>query len=146
MLTTALSTHVAVTQQTKTCTATDADKPAITETVRTAFAAATNNDLAAFQALVAPGFYAFDGGRPYEGDALMKLIIEMHNQGYKHVWSVPNPEIEVDCNTAWIAYENKGSVTTPDGVKQDRVWLESAFLVKHDRHWQLRFVHSTRAQ
>ena len=70
----------------------------------------------------------------------------MHNHGYKHVWSVPNPEIEVDCSTAWIAYENKGSLTTPDGMTQDRVCLESAFLVKHDLHWLLRFIHSTRVQ
>ena len=141
-----LSTQVAGAQPTKSCTASDADKPAVTETIQAMLDAGMSNDLAAFNKLLAPGFYAFDGGKRWEGDALVKLVIDMHKQGYKHVWSVTDPVVEVDCDTAWIAYQNKGSVTAPDGVKQDRAWLESAFLVKRDGHWLIRFFHSSRAE
>ncbi len=129
--------------QTKTCTATEADKPAIARTLEKMFEAAMNNDIAAFDALVTPNFYTYDGGMRFDGDAILKLIIDRQKQGFKYLWTVPSPTIEIDCNTAWIAYVNKGSLTTPEGAKQDRTWLESAILTKQDSRWLIRFFHST---
>lgn len=111
--------------------------------MRGLFAAAQKDNAAAFDALLTPGFYMFDGGKRYEGDGIIKLIADYDKQGYKFVWSVSDPTIEVDCNTAWISYEDIGSITSPDGVKHDQKWLESAFLVKRRGHWKLRFFHST---
>jgi len=54
--------------------------------------------------------------------------------------------IEVDCNTVRIAYENRSSITSSDGVASGQVWLESGFLAKYDSRLLLRFFHSTRAQ
>ncbi len=142
----ALSAQLALAQAAKPCTATEADKPAVAAVLRATYSAAGAEDLAAFDVLLAPGFYAFDGGRRFDGDSVMKLIIDLHAKGFKYEWSVPDPVVELDCNTAWVAYENKGSVTTPDGAKRDQAWLESAFLVKRDGRWLLRFFHSTRAQ
>jgi len=140
-------TLTATAQQTRTCTASDADKPAIAEAVRSLFAAAEKDDVAAFDALLAPGYYMYDGGKRFDGDSILtQLIMEKQKQGYKWVWSVQDPQIEVDCTTSWIAYVNKGSLTAPDGKKQDLTWLESASLEKRNGHWLLRFAHSTRAQ
>lgn len=131
-------------QQTKTCTATDADKPAVAETMRMVFAAGMKNDVAGFDALIAPGFYMYDGGKRFDGDEIMtKMIVARQKQGYKYVWTVTDPVVEVDCNTAWIAYVNKGSLTNPDGAKTDLTWLESGVLEKRNGHWLLRFFHST---
>ena len=136
-----------IAQQTRPCTASDADKPAIAAAVRNLFAAAEKDDVAAFDALLAPGYFMYDGGRRFDGDTILtKLLMEKQKQGYKWVWSVQDPQIEVDCTSAWIAYVNKGSLTMPDGTKQDLTWLESAFLEKRNGHWLLRFAHSTRAQ
>ena len=134
-----------VTQQAKACSATDADKPAVAETLRTMYAVAMKNDVAGFDALLAPGFYMYDNGHRYEGDEIMTKVMPGYTQkGFKFVWSVQEPVVEVDCNTAWIAYVNKGSVTMPDGKKMDMTWLESAVLEKRDGRWLLRFFHSTR--
>lgn len=146
LLTIALMANLAVAQRTETCTASNADKPAIAQTVRDMFAAAQKDDRAAFDALVAPGFYMFDGGKQYQGDGIIRLIESYHKQGYKFVWTVPNPTIAVDCNTAFITYENVGSITPPNGAKQPQRWLESAFLVKRNGRWRIRFFHSTREQ
>ncbi len=139
----ALFPSVAGAQRTEVCRASSADKPAIAKTVRGLFAAAQKDDAAAFNALVTPGFYIFDGGKRYDSDGIIKSIADYHEQGYKFVWTVPDPTIEVDCNTAWIAYENAGSITLPNGVKHDQKWLESAFLIKSHGRWKVRFFHST---
>lgn len=137
----------ATAQQSRRCTASDADKPTIVAAVQNLFAAAEKDDVAAFDALLAPGYYMYDGGKRFDGDAILtKLLMEKQKQGYKWVWSVQDPQIEVDCNTAWIAYVNRGSLTAPDGTKQDLTWLESGVLDKRNGHWMLRFFHSTRAQ
>ncbi|WP_058187217.1 YybH family protein [Terracidiphilus gabretensis] len=137
--------RVAGAQQTKVCSATDADKPAVAETLRTMYGAAMKNDLAGFDALIAPGFYMYDNGHRYEGDEIMTKVMPGYTQkGFKFVWSVQEPVVEVDCNTAWITYVNKGSITRPDGTKADTSWLESAVLEKRNGRWLLRFFHSTR--
>jgi hypothetical protein len=139
--------HAVVAQQTKTCSATDADKPAVAETLRTMYAVAMKNDVAGFDALLAPGFYMYDNGHRYEGDEIMTRVMPSYTQkGFKFAWSVQEPVVEVDCNTAWITYVNKGSITQPDGTKADQSWLESAVLEKRNGRWLLRFFHSTRAE
>jgi len=96
--------------------------------------------------LLAPGFYMYDNGLRYEGDEIMTKVMPSYTQrGFKFVWSVQEPVVEVDCNTAWITYVNRGSITQPDGMKADQSWLESAVLEKRDGRWLLRFFHSTRA-
>ena len=135
-----------VAQQTKACSATEADKPAVAEVLRTMYAVAMKNDVAGFDALIAPGFYMYDNGHRYEGDEIMTKVMPAYTQkGFKFVWSVQEPVVEVDCNTAWITYVNKGSITQPDGTKVDQSWLESAVLEKRAGRWLLRFFHSTRA-
>ena len=137
---------VGAAQRTKVCSATDADKPAVAETLRTImYAVAMKNDVAGFDALIAPGFYMYDNGHRYEGDEIMTRVMPSYTQkGFKFVWSVQEPVVEVDCNTAWITYVNKGSITQPDGTKADTNWLESAVLEKRNGRWLLRFFHSTR--
>ncbi len=140
-----MASGVGTAQQTKACSATDADKPAVAEVLRTMYAFAMKNDVAGFDALIAPGFYMYDNGARFEGDEIMtKVMPEQYKKGFKYVWTVQEPVVEVDCNTAWITYVNKGSVTMPDGKKQDMNWLESAVLEKRGGRWLLRFFHSTR--
>jgi hypothetical protein len=49
------------------------------------YAALRVDDLARFRAAVAPGFYAFDGGERYDGDALATLISTAHAAGKRFV-------------------------------------------------------------
>jgi ketosteroid isomerase-like protein len=138
--------RVIAAQQTKVCSATDADKPAVAEALRTMYAAAMKNDLAGFDAVIAPGFYMYDNGARYDGEEIMTKVLQGYMQkGFKFVWSVQEPVVELDCNSAWITYVNKGSITQPDGTKQEMTWLESAVLEKRGGRWLLRFFHSTRA-
>jgi ketosteroid isomerase-like protein len=128
---------------TPACASTPADQVQVVETIRTMYAAAANDDLAKFHTVAAPDFYAFDGGKRYDGDALMNTLKSLHATGKVYVWTVTQPHVESDCHLAWITYINRGSIKDASGTK-DMTWLESAVLEKQAGAWRIRFFHSTR--
>ncbi len=124
------------------------DQAQVAETLRTMYAALTADDLAKFHSVVASDFYAFDGGKRFNGDALIDLIKTAHAGNKVYVWSVAEPEVQVACNTAWITYINRGSMqdmTKKEDAppKRDLTWLESAVLERQAGVWRIRFFHST---
>jgi hypothetical protein len=125
------------------CAGTSADQAQVADAMRTMYAAATTDDLDKFHTVAAPDFYAFDGGRRYDGDALMKMVKSFHDSGKIFVWTVTQPHVESDCHLAWITYINRGSMKDASGTKE-LSWLESAVLEKQAGTWRIRFFHSTR--
>jgi hypothetical protein len=120
-----------------------ADQTQIIDAVKTIFTAALIDDVAKFDSVVAPGFYIFDGGARFNGDAIMALIKAQHAAGKRFEWNVTEPDVRISGNTAWIAYVNKGSITDASGTLKQN-WLESAFLQKQAGIWKIVFMHSTR--
>jgi Domain of unknown function (DUF4440) len=125
------------------CASTPADRQQILDAIDTMYAAAIADDLAKFHTVAAPDFYAFDGGKRYEGDALMNMIKSFHDKGVVFVWTVSDPQVEATCDFAWITYTNRGSMQDKSGTTL-RTWLESAVLRKEAGTWRIRFFHSTR--
>jgi hypothetical protein len=131
--------------QAQSCRPQSGDDAAVVQTIRSMFTAATNDDLKAFDALVEPGFYMYDNGQRFEGDAIMKLIGAAHAKGAKYVWNVTQPDVHVECDVAWVAYVNDGSVQPgPDKPAMPVKWLESAVLRRDGGTWKVVFFHSTR--
>jgi hypothetical protein len=115
----------------------------VIDVMSTFFAAAHDDDLAKFNSIVALGFYIFDNGARFNGDTVMTLIKNVHASGKHYKWHVTEPDIHIEGSTAWIAYVNKGSITT-GSVTSDQQWLESAFLQRQSGNWKILFIHSTR--
>jgi hypothetical protein len=120
-----------------------ADQTQAVTTVSAIFDAAAHDDLEKFHSVVAPGFYIFDAGSRFDGDSIMTLIKAEHAKGRRYEWNVTEPDVQINGNTAWIAYVNKGSVTDASGTVNVR-WLESAFLQREGGVWKIVFMHSTR--
>lgn len=112
-------------------------------TVKTVFAASESDDLDKFHSVIAPGFYIFDNGKRFDGDAIMELIKKLKAAGNLYEWNVTEPDVHVNGNSAWIAYINRGSITNASG-KHDQQWLESAVLQKQSGNWKIVFMQSTR--
>jgi hypothetical protein len=129
--------------QTPSCTTTAQDEAKVIDTMRQLFVAATTDDLDRFHKVAATEFFAFDGGKRFDGDGLMSLIKAAHAAGKQYEWKVTEPTVHLACNDAWITYTNRGSVQDQTGTK-DLMWLESAFLHKEAGEWKIRFLHSTR--
>jgi hypothetical protein len=120
-----------------------AEQTQIVNTVSTIFAAARTDDVAKFDSVIASGFYIFDGGARFDGDAIMTFIKAQHAAGKRYEWNVTEPDVHISGNTAWIAYVNKGSIDDASHTVNQN-WLESAFLQKEAGIWKIVFMHSTR--
>ncbi|MBB5339493.1 nuclear transport factor 2 family protein [Tunturiibacter gelidoferens] len=123
--------------------ASNADQAQVVDAVKAIFSAAANDDLAKFHAVIVPGFYIYDAGARFDGDAIMTLIKAEHAKGRRYEWNVTEPDVHVIGDTAWIAYVNKGAVTDESGTRAQS-WLESAFLERRGGAWKIVFMHSTR--
>lgn len=121
-----------------------ADQKQVVDVLTSMFAAAKVDDTAKFDALIAPGFYMFDNGKRFDGDAILGLIKSAHAAGMKYDWNVTDPDVHITGKTAWIAYVNRGSFTDAKGATQNIVWLESADLEKQHGVWKLVFLESER--
>jgi hypothetical protein len=119
------------------------DQRQVVDTVSTIFTAASADDVAKFDSVIAPDFYIFDGGARFNGDSIMALIKAQHAAGKRYEWSVTEPDVHISGGTAWIAYVNKGSISDTSGTV-NQTWLESAFLQKQADVWKIVFMHSTR--
>ena len=120
-----------------------ADQARIVDTVSTIFSAASTDDVAKFDSVIAPGFYLYDAGARFNGDSIMALIKAQHAAGKRYEWKVTEPDVHIRGMTAWIAYINKGSIRDASGTV-NQTWLESAFLEKEAGTWKIVFMHSTR--
>jgi hypothetical protein len=85
------------------CDATPADQVAVVETMRAMYAAATADDLEKMHSVTTADFYAFDGGKRFDGDALFQLVKSAHAAGTVFVWTVTEPEVHVSCNEGDVA-------------------------------------------
>jgi len=103
----------------------------------------TNDDDKLFHSVAAPEFYAFDGGKRFEADSLLRLIKSVHAAGQVYVWRVTDPQVRTFGETALITYVNRGSVQDRSGTKPLE-WLESAVLQKQQDAWRILFFQSTR--
>jgi hypothetical protein len=120
------------------------EQQAIVDVVSTLFAAAHDDDLAKFNSVIAPGFYMVDNGARFDGDAIMTLMRNLHSAGKRFEWHVTEPDVHIEGGMAWIAYVNRGSITT-GSVTSDQQWLESAILRKQSARWKIVFISSARA-
>ena len=116
----------------------------IVDTIKAIFVAAKADDIAKFNQIVVPGYYMFDNGMRFDGDAIMKLIADAHAKGERYDWNVTDPDVHINGNTAWVAYVNRGSFTDAQGKVTNLTWLESTFLEKTNGVWKILFLHSTR--
>ena len=127
----------------QSCPDLPSEHEAVAQAVRTMYAAASKDDDTLMRKVLAPDFYAFDGGIAYPGTGIFDYVKILQNKGYLFVWTVPNPTVHTACNMAWITYTNVGSITDPSGKVTPRQWLESAVLQREGGQWLMRFFHST---
>lgn len=139
-----LGVSLSASAQTAACPVRPGDKAAVADTLRGMYAAVTARDIQKLDSYFAPGFYMFDNGQRFESDSIMKTIDSLYDKGYVFVWTVTQPDVHIDCNHAWIAYVNQGSIRIKDGPVHPTTWLESANLERIHGAWKLVFFQSTR--
>lgn len=117
------------------------DAGAVTAAVQGMYdAARTGSD--AFLGFWTPGARVFDGGDRLTPEAILDYARSVTQAGEVHVWRVTEPEVSFDCETALIAYVNKGSITR-SGLTAPASWLEAAAMRYVDGRWRIAFFQSS---
>ncbi len=125
------------------CSTTPEDKEKVVGVIRQFFASTSAADATGMQRVLANDFYAFDGGQRVDTAGLIRFAKSAIDAGKHYSWTVNEPDVHLTCNGAWIAYTNRGSVQEPSGTT-NRIWLESAVLLKDAGTWKVEFFQSTR--
>jgi hypothetical protein len=116
---------------------------AVEAAVRAWFDAGRRDELATMAKIQAPGFYAYDGGKKYEGLALGELVKGAHASGVAIEWNLHDFDVHVACDQAWVAWVNTGA-SGKAGAMQPVTWLESAVFGWQGGAWRMEFLHSAR--
>ena len=124
--------------------ATATSKDAVAEAMREMYAALSIDDAEKLNSVFTSDFRAFDGGRRYDGPALLKLVVDAHKAGKRFVWTVNEPDVRIEGDMAFISYVNTGSVGDATSVTPV-TWYESAMLRLDGGRWRIAFFHSSRA-
>lgn len=127
------------------CAASAPDRAGVMTAIEQWYAAIRKDDLQAFAAATTPDFLAFDAGGIYRGLELARAIKAAHESGTTFVWSIMDPEVQIDCQSALVTYVNRGLVKNAEGAT-DVIWLESAGLRRTPEGWKLVFFHSSKAK
>ena len=111
--------------------------------VRTFFVALAADDLAGVRATTTDDFFAYDVGKEFTAATLVETIAGAHKSGVRLEWNVGDVQAHAQCDLAWAAWINRGSVANPGQEPKPREWLESAVLERENGRWRVRFLHST---
>lgn len=110
--------------------------------VQEMFNALKTRNVTQYNKLVTQDFYLYDAGERLSREAFAEIVQESIAKGTKYDWKITKPEAHISSDLAWITYTNIGLIESAKG-KQEKNWLESAVLERHDKTWRIRFLHST---
>jgi hypothetical protein len=119
------------------------EEQTVIDTMNTFFKALETENQSELNSVVAPDFYIFDNGAKFDRNSIVDFIRHVHASGKQVDWNITDPDIHVFGQIAWIAYVNKGRISS-GGTSSDQSWLESAFLEKKSGKWKVDFMQSTR--
>ena len=119
------------------------DPQTVQADVQAMFDAAAVGNQALAQAHFTPDAYLFDGGGIYNAAGILDVIRDRRQEGTTYVWKVTDPDVRFLCDTASIAYVNRGAAIK-NGQTTPVMWLESMILKAASGHWLIEFAHSTK--
>src|SRR5260370_37938403 len=88
----------------------------IVDTVSTIFVAASADDTAKFDSVIASAFYIFDGGARFNAHSILAFINAQHAAGKRYEWNVTEPDRHISGHTASTADADTGSIPDVSGT------------------------------
>ena len=113
------------------------------QTVIRMFQALSERDSVALRYYCSPDVTFYEYGRVWNMDTLLRIAIANgQSAGFERTNSFEFINTGSGKTTSWVTYRLH-SVITKDAVKTNLQWLETVILVKEQRHWKVRHLHST---
>ncbi|MCW3080158.1 nuclear transport factor 2 family protein [Segetibacter sp.] len=86
-----------------------------------------------------------ENGAIWNTDTLTSRLEPLKKMSFKRTNTLNFINTEVKGNAAWVYYNNTAEMTI-NGKQRTAHWLESAVLVKEDKDWKVKLLHSTAVQ
>ena len=83
-----------------------------------------------------------ESGVVWNLDTLARKVDQLKGASFSRTNHLEFIQTEVKGNTAWVVYRNSADMVI-NGLEAYRQWLESAVLVKENKVWKVRLLHST---
>jgi len=118
------------------------DQQAVQQTVIKMFDALSNRDTAGLRTYCSSDILLFEYGKVWTLDTLMQGIRMNQAADYKRINTISFIDTKVNKNTAWTSYNNQAEVTQ-NGKHILIKWLETVILVREEKMWKIKVLHST---
>ena len=95
-----------------------------------------------------PDFTILEVGVVWNKDSLVQLLSKRLASGetIKRTNRISLLYFETEGNTAWGSYYNDAVISRNGGPERSVRWLESAVMVKDNKGWRIKMLHSTPVQ
>jgi hypothetical protein len=119
------------------------EKEKIEEAIVIFFDGLTDVDVPKLKHITTDGFLLLEQGEVWNMDTMVHKLTLYKNPNRKRINKFEFIKTEQKDNIAWVSYFNTAEITVAD-KKQTIRWLESAVLLKQDKMWKVKLLHSTR--
>ena len=100
-----------------------------------------NRDLVKMNEVTTTDFFLFEDGKVFNNDSLVNFLNSFSK--FSINYKIDYLKINVDNNSGYMIYLNRGEMILNDTTKLTINWLESATFKKVADKWKLEFLHST---
>ncbi len=112
-------------------------------TVVNMFQALSNRDSIALKYYCSPDITLYEYGQIWNIDTLIKKAIAMNQSAdFERTNTFEFINTASDKTTAWVTYR-LNSVITKDANKTNIQWLETVVLIRQNKQWKIKHLHST---
>ena len=118
------------------------NQEAVQQTVIRMFDALANRDTTGLKTYFSSGALLFEYGKVWTIDTLLQGIRQNRAADYKRINTLSFIDTKVNTNTAWTTYNNQADVTQ-NGKQVVIKWIETVILVKEEKGWKIKVLHST---
>ena len=119
------------------------DQQQVQQTVINLFDALSNRDSVGLKNACAADIVLFENGSTWNADKLIQKAITLNTStDFKRTNKIDFINTTVNDNTAWASYNLHSEIAGNDKLSTIH-WLETVVLVKDDKNWKIKVLHST---
>ena len=119
------------------------NQQAVQQTVIKLFDALSNRDSVQLKINCTDDIRLYEYGQTWNMDTLINKAIRLNTApDFKRINTIEFINTTVRKKTAWATYNNQADITRK-GKQTTVKWLETVVLVKEDKSWKIKVLHST---
>jgi SnoaL-like domain len=120
-----------------------ADEQLVQQTVIKLFDALSNRDSLNLKLYCTPDIVLFENGATWNLDTLILKGIKFNKASdFKRINTIDFIHTEISGNAAWTTYNNKAEIIA-NGKQYIIQWLETVVLIRQQKNWRIKLLHST---